>query len=139
MRPPTRLRQGFLGAAPQLRRRGRPFGHDLRQDEAIRALPPDHDQVDAARQELGKPAEAFTAQPLHAVARHGVAELARHHDPQTSQVWPPRSGTRSGTRQVGPQTARSRGNQEDEMRRSYAPSARLDAQEVRAFAEPALA
>ncbi len=100
-----------------------PLGADLREVELRRPGPRDHDEVDAARNEVRVGPEALATQTLHPVSLHGAAHAPTHDEPEPG----------------GPWRALGRDEQREMSRSDPAGVAiTLGARELRVFAEPAV-
>ena len=69
---------------------------DVGEAELVRARPCDDDEIDPGGQEVGPSPEALAAEPLHAVAQDGGADLARHDHPERAGRAPSRASRAAG-------------------------------------------
>lgn len=100
----------------------RPFGLNVAEAEVGRARFGDDDEVDARGHELGRETKGLATEPFDSVARDRIARRARRDDAETR-----------GPRRL------SRGDEQHEMARAHGSPGLLDAYEIRAPTNAAVA
>src|SRR5205085_1803921 len=105
---------------------------DVAQTELFRARSGHDDEVDPGGEQIGGEPEAFTADPLDAVAHDRVADLARDDEPEARR---PRARAPSAR---GAAIGRLRGHQKDVVRRRHAARDGLGVLVLTPLADPAI-